>query len=364
MATPFSFQEETKSNSYVFEVDQVNDWYPHGFDKYSKPQDHVQGSLPDRPTSLYDVQKMGLVMACYKAYSAHIKLVLRPDDFWMAITQGFGQYINLNAEKVRKQFVAHDGKKALSVAIATPDFSVVPMMMREQIKANIKDDQVIDWLLPQFSTTTPDDQVAYCISIMSSFQKYFDYGCVLMCGLPSVTLMGNVADWEVLAKRVASLAEFDGGHGILKHWSEELAPIMQKLVESRRVKPDLNWWRTIANISGGSGPTYLNGWISKFVLYTNQNELRGQRIEFQHVPAGMMTVPLKVVDWSGTEHQTVLHAGSSMVEIRGSKANAVIRPVIDWFMIAEKPMQDLVKSYKARTNVPIKRKAEDELVQV
>ena len=57
----------------------------------------------------------GLVGAVIKAYSYHHALVLRPEDFWMAILAQLSFYVNANAEELRSKFVAHEGKKELEI---------------------------------------------------------------------------------------------------------------------------------------------------------------------------------------------------------------------------------------------------------
>lgn len=45
----------------------------------------------------------------------HYPLVLDPDVIWLTIAQGLANHINVNAEKLRRRFVAHDGKKKIIV---------------------------------------------------------------------------------------------------------------------------------------------------------------------------------------------------------------------------------------------------------
>jgi hypothetical protein len=47
------------------------------------------------------------------AYALHGDLVVSPDDIWLAIAMSFGEYVNKNAEDLRKKFVDHEGKKEI-----------------------------------------------------------------------------------------------------------------------------------------------------------------------------------------------------------------------------------------------------------
>jgi hypothetical protein len=51
-------------------------------------------------------------------------------------------------------------------------------------------------------------------------------------------------------------------------WHGLLTVICDKLVRSAEGEPDLEFWDIIVNrMGGGSGPTYLSGWISTFSVF-------------------------------------------------------------------------------------------------
>ena len=64
--------------------------------------------------------------------------------------------------------------------------------MDEQIVKNIKDPSIADWLIPKFSTTTENDRIVASVTLMATLQSYFEYKYCLLCGLPSITLLGTV----------------------------------------------------------------------------------------------------------------------------------------------------------------------------
>ncbi|KAJ7821597.1 hypothetical protein B0H14DRAFT_3146644 [Mycena olivaceomarginata] len=49
------------------------------------------------------------------AYNGHHALIIRPDDVWIAILCQFNFFVNANAELLRANFVAHEGKKELEI---------------------------------------------------------------------------------------------------------------------------------------------------------------------------------------------------------------------------------------------------------
>ena len=145
-------------------------------------------------------------------------------------------------------------------------------MVKEGIRPNIKDPSVADWLIPSFTTTTPADKVAAGVSVMSALQEFFIYCCGGGCGLPEVTLLGEVSDWEILRAKIDRLLEFElPEHTYMQQWHTWLAHIMDKLVESARGNPDLNFWETcIKHEPNGSAEGHMAGWMSTFNVFTTK----------------------------------------------------------------------------------------------
>lgn len=53
--------------------------------------------------------------AFFEPYSEHGDIFLVPDDIWLMISLYLSTYIDSNAEKLRKQFVHHEGQKKLTI---------------------------------------------------------------------------------------------------------------------------------------------------------------------------------------------------------------------------------------------------------
>jgi len=113
--------------------------------------------------------------------------------------------------------------------------------------------------MPSFTTTTKVDETVAAVLMMSTFQTYFSYGCSLKCGLPSVTLLGEKKDWQMLAAKATRLPSFGGE---AKMWYELLKPVLNCFVASFDAPdgPETKYfWQKVAHHSGGgSGPTYLS----------------------------------------------------------------------------------------------------------
>ena len=170
------------------------------------PKDHqasksiIQTSFEfDTETSISPL-KNGFVHAAIDAYSYHHHLTLRPEDIWFAILTQLSLYINEHAEELRSFFVAHEGQKELwiiygSGSIHTVDMGDFAQRMGGLLSKNVNDPELHPWIIPAFSTTTAQDCVVASVIMMGALQKYFAYGCRICCALPSVTLLGEKADW-------------------------------------------------------------------------------------------------------------------------------------------------------------------------
>jgi len=238
--------------------------------------------------------------------------------------------VQANCEDLRDRLVDFEGKKELTIhaggCLFSADFGAVACrMVDEQIMPNIKDPAVAEWLLPAFTTTGSTDRIVASISVMATLQAFFDFKCCLCCGLPRVTLKGTLEDWKLVRAKIDRLPQFDLEHKQMSQWHELLAPVLDKFVESAGGKPDLKFWdRVCSHIGGGSGPSYLSGWITVFSVFTAKGEWQGSRksvntwgedvkspwpiIETGDLALGTISVPL-LVDDNGVEYQTHMFAG-------------------------------------------------------
>ncbi|KAL9590166.1 MAG: hypothetical protein Q9203_001020 [Teloschistes exilis] len=168
----------------------------------------LQSSFEKNPKELSTLEASpnGFVHGAITAYNRHHALLIRPDDVWFAILSQFSFFVNTHAEELRGQFVAHQGKKTLVLRYGatryTMDFGLFAKEMGEKIEENVVDPELRRWMMPAFTTSTQKDRVIASILLMGTTQKYFDFKCSLLCGLPSVTLLGDKADWETILNRL------------------------------------------------------------------------------------------------------------------------------------------------------------------
>ena len=192
-------------------------------------QSSFQPHFSDPVSSPLYASSNGFVHGAIEAYNQHHHLVIRPEDVWFAIMTQFGYYVNTHAEDLRGQFVAHQGKKELKITMVgtryTVDFGWFAEEMGRLLEKNVVDAELRDWILPSFSTTTRDDGVVASILMMGTLQKYFEYYCGLVCGLPSVTLLGTKEDWENILLRLEKLKQYGEGTTIWYHLLKPYVPL-------------------------------------------------------------------------------------------------------------------------------------------
>ena len=328
--------------------------------------------------------RQGLISAITHAYNTHHNLILRPDDVWQAILTQFSFYVTGHPEELRDRFVDFKGKKTLVVSTGgtlwTVDFAkLANRIVDEQIVDNIKDPEVARWLLPGFTTTTPNDRVAASISIMSTLQVYFEFVFELTCGIPKVTLEGTAEDWHKLRHKLDRLLQYDLKDKLMTQWHALLVPVIDEMVASAEGRPKLDFWDKIAHRrGGGSGPRYLSGWVTVFACFTKEGKWQGNIpfdapphfgfnedgrefvdkgkpspfqypfIDTKELPVGALSVPV-LVDDHGIHYDTQMLAGQFAYQaVDGSDSGQVdtIRPRTDWCIAYDGQPKSEPREYK------------------
>jgi len=309
--------------------------------EFQKSKQILQSSFTETELQRAHVSpsRNGLVYAAYYAYSHHHHLTIRPEDVWFAILSQLNFYINAHAEELRDYFVAHEGQKELTVYavgnLQTVDVGGLAQHMTKLIQDNVKDPDLKVWIMPNFTTTTDNDRSVAAVLMMGAMQKYFSYGMSLMCGIPSVTLLGEREDWEKIHNKLNKLSEFGDEP---TNFAEQLRPILRNFISmfnaDAKASPELQaFWGRIADKNfGGSGPTWFSGWITAFCMWDEDGkpihrirdddnlELDGVKygqIDIEDIPAGVASVPVKVDD-NGIEYNTKMIAGSFGIQATSS----------------------------------------------
>ncbi len=210
----------------------------------------------------------GFIAAANAAYSKHHPLVLSPDMIWLLIAQGFAIHVKQNAEALRHKFVAHEGKKNLTVrrdefllGFAGNDWEGVFSEFSEQIRDYIGRD-THEVLVPTFSTTGIVEKAAFEITLMDAMQSYFNLCVITACGIPYFHIEGSLEDWQLLYDKAAQLEEYD-----LAWWTDHLLPFLNKILTTVQGEENNDFWNSFYKFNNGSGGPYINGHIVNLFPY-------------------------------------------------------------------------------------------------
>jgi hypothetical protein len=306
------------------------------------------------------------------AHNYHFPLVLDPDVVWLTIAQGLANHINNNAEKLRKRFVAHEGKKKIIIqrdafAHGSPenDWPGAFAEFSSKIKESIGEHNH-SLIVADFSTTGPIERAASEVVLMDAMKSYFRYGMMTMCGIPSVSLDGKVEDWERILDKVnqwevagppppgmQTLDSMVPPPALdLEWWTDSLKVILRQFINAAKGNPDRAFWNDIYQESGGSGVPRVGGWISWMFPYIGpgadeKNEFIGkttngrQGVDDDQIPSSLSKVPFEW-NYNGTTFDYDLVAGLTgttqalpdkpvMMKTGGQPAPAYsVRPLVGW----------------------------------
>ncbi|EKV19764.1 hypothetical protein PDIG_01050 [Penicillium digitatum PHI26] len=182
--------------------------------KQSCPKEHsaskrlIGNSLKTSSTHTSPRPKMALLGPQYHLF------VLQPEDARFTILSQLSFFVIAHSEDIWHLFVAH--KSTVSLEITTIDtmdtvnFGEMALCRTELMGKRVVNLDSPSWTMPAFSTTTVSDEVVAAVIMMGSMQKYFSYQFALRCGNPSVTLLGERGDWELVVTKLAQLAHLGG----------------------------------------------------------------------------------------------------------------------------------------------------------
>jgi len=329
---------------------------------------------PPGERMLEDGHEHGFIAAVTAAFKGHYPLALRPQHFWLMVTQGVATHVDLHAEAVRQEWVAHEGKKTLAVHCdefvlgkANDWASTVsgkPDSFAAQIAANTVPG-VAEALAPPFSGTTAVEDIAQKIVVMDICKSYFSYKCMTKCGFPEITLEGSEADWRLLREASERLIgrctpEFQA------EWGVSLLPLLDKLVAARSGEVDATFWNSMCKRGGTSGSgarTWFNGWVNVLfpyidrrpnsycvpysaeagyvkegLVYDKRYGRGGSRgvggPDCEDFPSGMSAAP---VSWEYFGEKLPLEFNAGFVGATQDPTTMQIRPAVGWFITHAAP---------------------------
>jgi hypothetical protein len=256
------------------------------------------------------------IRGAIQAWGEHLHLVIRPEEVWFTILVQMNFYMNSHAEEIRHLFVDHEGQKLIYIEDKT--WYRVLIRFKDEIQALVKVPWLKDWILPAFSTTTEQDIMTANVLMMGLTKAYFRFEGGIICGLPSVTLLGEQKDWELLLAKLERLPEF--GLEPTKY-AARLRPILSRFVKTFS-EPDsaetIKFWNQIVSARVdricGSPPYTLSGWIGGFYFWNYKGRPFGQspngpltldnqtyaNMDIRELPVGYARAPFIMRDFNNT----------------------------------------------------------------
>ena len=293
-----------------------------------------------------------LIAYIHACFSYHLLLILLPEHFMTLISQGFSAFVNGDPEKYRKHMgVKHEGKKKLDVNTA-----ITSLLSGEDITKSLLDNvflkfktllgenmsqDLINALTTEFTTSTPDINIASIIGLMEVAKSYFEYCGSTRCGIPKIQFGGTREDWAKLVA-VTHTLETQVPEPEIKMWTKCVREILGRIVDCFDGKVDVDFFKSIYKYESCSGGSTLSGWICAFFpknctflpeskiksgLYTH--ELDSEDV-LSLLPAGVSTV--EFTDINMEVQRTFLLNGGFLPYSGQIKAKDIGPPVITWWI--------------------------------
>jgi hypothetical protein len=269
----------------------------------------------------------------------------------LTITAGVAQHVRLHAEGLRSQLVRHAGRQRFEVSVTGPmprdehSWRDVVASLAKQLAGEADDADLFDC---DFSTSTEVERMAARVVLLATYAPYFSYWLHCVCGIPSVTLTGTVADWQRIRDRVDGLAVFG-----LDTWRRSLVPITEELTRAAAGAANIAFWRRIYNPADAYGGDVITGWVARLYPYlrgpagadqpnplldlpidqpreltSGRMGYNGPGVRSDTVPAALSRVTVTVNDRTCGDNSTVaLYAG--LVGI-AQDADGALGPVAGW----------------------------------
>ena len=280
----------------------------------------------------------GFFSAIFRAWCNHENLTLSPDNFWYQIIQEVGTHINKNSKKFKSMFTDSVDKVMIEVNITDKTFDDGVDLIVEELKLQVKDQNIVNLFTVPFSTTTPLIQTCYGIALMNTLKTYFTYKMTSMCGIRGITLQGKKSDWIDLQTRINILRRMPYAQGIESNLDAMSARINKIINSYNSFGIDKNFWRQIVSRTQSSGVDYVTGWITDFFIYDIKGNYimtsgtywnRERRINTSDIPSGYCITPFILKD-KGVEYDMRFYSGQSGIQFMpdGSISPSFFRAII------------------------------------
>jgi hypothetical protein len=282
-----------------------------------------------------------MLAAAHFAFSQHRPLTLSPDMIWVTIVQGLAQHVRNHAERLRDRFVRHAGKLEIRVVRndllrGSPENAWDGVIRDFSFAIKTHLGPRYDDLISDFSTTGPVERTACEVALLDTFQPYFEYRVVCICGIPEITLEGTTDDWRRLRDKVEALAPYD-----LDWWLPHIREVSDQFVRASEGDIDLRHWKDIYKQERAYGADNVNGWLVNLVPYLKNGrtgnftvcnpllEDPDERVSTKMLPSGVSQVPFRC-RWPDQEEDTAMEFLGGFLGVTRDASTLALRPKLGW----------------------------------
>jgi len=244
---------------------------------------------------IYYKRDLGLFQCVYESWKNHWNLRTSPEDWWFPVTCRIAKAIDEAAAHgryqavVRDYFVAHQGKKLISIEVPVKTIYEVNYesfmgSMASAIQNLVKVPEFASAMQNDFFSSSATHKIASQINLMASTQKFFEYEMKMSgCGINGIEFLGEQADWNALVEKLQKLRELlkpilHALGGITEQWLDHVEYVFRTLSKTFASVNDpvfVDFWADILMVGTGwkYGPSGMsreevkayNGWLIEFL---------------------------------------------------------------------------------------------------
>lgn len=237
-------------------------------DEHSECKDIIQSSFMFEAETELHSSPNGFILGAVEAYSGHHHLLIRPEDIWFAILTQLSILIKKYHIELGGKFLNHEiARLGIRYTVSVAE------EMTHLLHQYVTDPELRRWVMPAFTTTGKKDEIVASILMMGVIQKYVIPKIYFLCGIPSVTLLGERTDWEDILGRLEMLKTFGDES---TQWYHLLKPVLSRFVttfDTPEIPEVSDFWARMLDRQEGSNVDEISGWLTAFCLWDEDGRL-------------------------------------------------------------------------------------------
>lgn len=249
----------------------------------------------------------------HRAFADHHALGLRPEVLMYLVNAVVAETVRRHPEDYRDFFTSAAGKVDIHVIhdglqLGNPEspwheaIGTFHQALGEKVPSNI-----MGQMLPTFTTSDTEAQVASLVSFMDAATPYYDYHVHTRCGIPRVVLFGEAADYRQLVTAVTELSKVFSKH--LTQYFHYLIPVLERIAKTAEGgEVNEKFWGSIYKQFDWSGGDFFSGWLSAFLWYVHKEDRQTRQNP-------LVEKDKKFANWKRIEKREGLNSGSEPTHV-------------------------------------------------